>query len=258
LEPGEELDLTIYLSTPAKLRDTYSLGVWLVSAVPGDTGRLAGLDTWPGNGNYPTTVWQPGEVIVDRYRLRIPAEVRRAQGWLVQINAYRLGDDVWLPLHYEGGPAGDRAVLGVVRVGASASLAIPEAHRIEPAPVFGDSIALRGADGEVDPNTRTIMLSLWWEALASPGADYTVFAHLVSLDGEMVGNGDGPPLGGGFPTTMWEPGDLIQDDHLIQVSPDIDPGTYEIVVGWYDPVSGSRLPSGDGDSVRLSWAARVE
>ena len=41
-----------------------------MSAVPDDTTRLAGLDTWPGFGNYPTTAWQPGEIVVDAYQVR--------------------------------------------------------------------------------------------------------------------------------------------------------------------------------------------
>ena len=257
LGAGDELEVTLYLSTPSPIPETYSLGLWLVSAVPGQTARLAGLDTWPGNGNYPTTAWRPGEVIVDKYRIAIPSQVEGAQAWLVQINAYRMGKDTWLQFAQEGETRGDRAVLGLVRVGASTPVNVPSAHRLEPSPVFGSAIALRGVGTEYEPDTRVVRLSLWWEALSPVGGDYTVFAHLLDEGGEMLGNGDGPPMKGGFPTGMWEPGDVVVDAHEILVSPDLAGGEYDIAVGWYDAVSGMRLLTEHGDSVQITDAVQV-
>lgn len=257
LEPGDDLEVTLYLSTAAPLTDTYSLGLWLVSAIPGDTTRLAGLDTWPGNGNYPTSAWQPGETIVDTYRVAMPEEVQRSQAWAVQLNAYRMGDDIWLPFTVDGRESGDRIVLDWVRVGASGQVEVPAAARLESPTVFGSAIALKGVQSGYDEGTREIHLTLWWEALSKPEADYTVFAHLLDGDGLLVANGDGPPLRGGFPTGMWQTGDVIVDEHVIVVSADVPAGDYAIVVGWYDPVSGVRLMSADGDSYQLATPIRV-
>jgi hypothetical protein len=115
LQAGQALDVTLYLSALRPLTETYSMGLWLVSAIPGDTARLAGLDTWPGDGNYPTLVWQPGEVIVDTYRLTVPDHVPRAQAWMVQMNVYYMGEGEWFPFTQHGQVVGPRAILGWVR-----------------------------------------------------------------------------------------------------------------------------------------------
>jgi len=235
------LEVTLYLSALRPLTDTYSMGLWLVSAIPGDTRRLAGLDTWPGNGNYPTLAWQPGEVIVDTYRLTIPDEVPRAQAWMVQVNFYHMGGGGWFPLVQNGQVVGERAILEWVRVGASAIPPVPPEVRREPTFVFGEVVALRGA--QITPEERELRVMLWWEALAPPERDYTVFVHLVDGEGQLVGTGDGLPLKGGFPTRLWRSGDSVADEHIIPFPPDLPTGVYTVQVGWYDPVTGVRLPA---------------
>jgi hypothetical protein len=257
LEPGDELEVTLYLSTPAQITDTYSMGLWLVAAAPGDTSRLSGLDTWPGSGNYPTTAWIPGEVIVDTYQVSLPREVERAQAWDVQLNVFRMGGDSWLPCTVDGRASGDRLVLGQVRVGGSAQIEVPTGAGLERPAIFGSAIALNGLHITSRDAASGIELTLWWEALARPGADYTVFVHLLDGQGHLVGTGDGPPLNGGFPTSLWQPGDIVIDGHVIDLPADLPAGGYRAAVGWYDPVSGARLPTEDGDRYVHSAAIRV-
>jgi hypothetical protein len=240
LEAGQALEVTLYLSALRPLTDTYSLGLWLVSAVPGDTTRLAGLDTWPGDGNYPTLAWRPGEVIVDTYQLTVPDDVPRSQAWMVQLNAYRMGED-WLPFALDGYEMGDRVILKWIRVGASEPLGVPPESRLETGVMFGEAIALQGA--RITPDDRGVRVMLWWEALAPLERDYTVFVHFVDKDGRLVGAGDRPPLEGGFPTLLWRPGDSVADEHVVPLPSDLPPGEYTVQVGWYDPVTGVRLPA---------------
>ena len=87
-----------------------------------------------------------------------------------------------------------------------------------------------------------VHLTLWWEALRAPGGDYTVFAHLVDAGGQLRATGDGPPLAGGFPTRMWQPGDRVQDEHIIPLPSDLPAGVYTVRVGWYDRDTEARLP----------------
>jgi len=260
-EGDGSLEVTLYLSALRPLTDTYSMGLWLVSAIPGDMTRLAGLDTWPGNGNYPTHIWRPGEIVVDTYRIAIPEDVPRAQAWIVQLNFYRMGEGEWFPFAQEGQVVGDKAILGLVRVGASEPPEVPAEVRLEPSPVFGQAIALRGAQvlplEEPTVEEHNLRVTLWWEALAPLEKDYTVFVHLVSEDGPAVGNGDGQVLGGGFPTRMWRPGDVVIDEHVVPLPPDLSSGDYTVQAGWYDPLTGARLPAVCGEQRLPQDAADV-
>jgi hypothetical protein len=58
-----------------------------------------------------------------------------------------------------------------------------------------------------------------------------------------VGTGDGLPLGGAFPTRLWQPGDRVLDEHVVPLPPDLPPGVYTVEIGWYDPTTGVRLPA---------------
>ena len=251
VEPGEDLEVTVYLRAFEPLTDTYSIGLWLVSAVPGDTSRLAGLDTWPGNGNYPTTVWQEDEIVKDTYTIAAPESVSHAQAWLVQLNVYRTSDGKWLEYTEDGQSLGQRIILGWVRVGTSVPLDVPAPAQIASPVVFADSISLLGAHVETDDQSAQTRITLWWEALRELEQDHTVFVHVVDRDGNMVANGDGPPLQGGFPTSLWQTGDGVADEHVVVLPKDLPAGEYAIQVGWYDPTSGQRLATSQGDSYVL-------
>ena len=241
LEPGESLNIGLFLQARTSITEDYALALQLLSPVPGDDTTLVNFNTIPGGGNYPTYAWQPDEVVVDRYRLLVPAQVMRTQAWRVGVIFYRLSDGERLPVAVADQPAGEALELGLVRVGASEPLEVPPEAYLEPATVFGQAIALQGA--RVSSEEDALQVALWWETLAAPEVDYTVFVHLVDGEGRLVGTGDGPPRQGGFPTRMWRPGDQVHDAHTILLPPDIAPGVYVIRVGWYDPVTGVRLPA---------------
>jgi hypothetical protein len=69
----------------------------------------------------------------------------------------------------------------------------------------------------------------------------------------VVAQGDAPPLGGRWPTSLWLPGVELDDAHPIPLASDLLPGTYDLLVGLYDPTTGTRLRLPDGnDSLRLT------
>ena len=52
---------------------------------------------------------------------------------------------------------------------------------------------------------------------------------------------DGPPLDGWYPTSWWAAGEWVSDEHLFAIPTGTPPGTYQLVTGLYDPLSGQRL-----------------
>jgi hypothetical protein len=96
---------------------------------------------------------------------------------------------------------------------------------------------------------------LGWSTDAYLDRDYTVFLHLVSPEGEgaAVAQSDGPPLDGEWPTSLWLPGMTLDDTHIIPIPAELPSGTYELLVGLYDPASSERLTLADGsDSLLLA------
>jgi len=98
----------------------------------------------------------------------------------------------------------------------------------QPIARFEEGIELLGWDVEPGDGGR---LRLHWQVTQPLSTDYTVFVHLVRA-GQVVAQADGVPGYGFYPTTWWEPGDEIVDDHLIDVGHDST--QRQIVIGWYE------------------------
>jgi hypothetical protein len=88
---------------------------------------------------------------------------------------------------------------------------------------------------------------LYWRVLEEMGEDYTVFVHLCNAQGDVLGQGDGPPLAGDYPTSDWEPGETLADTHVVLLdraatSASLPAGTH-LLVGLYRMGDGTRLPA---------------
>jgi hypothetical protein len=108
---------------------------------------------------------------------------------------------------------------------------------------FGGIARLLGYSvaGDLQPGGE-IHLTLFWQALAATDQDYTVFIHLVGEEGHVWGQGDSPPADGFYPTTEWEEGEIIRDQHGMAISPEAPAGEYRLDVGMYLVATGERLP----------------
>lgn len=121
--------------------------------------------------------------------------------------------------------------------------------------VFGGAIALSGAKTSGQDTLRpgqSLAIELVWRSLAPLAKDYTVFTQLLGPDGRVLGQKDGPPMGGTHPTSVWKPGEVVVDRYTLTVDPAAPPGDYRLIVGWYELQSGRRLPVGTGDYVELA------
>ena len=81
-------------------------------------------------------------------------------------------------------------------------------------------------------------VQVWWRAMTRLPADYTTLVHLYDAGEEALATADAPPLRGAFPTSLWEPGDLIADEFVLP----LEESGKRVGLGWYDPSTGVRLP----------------
>ena len=132
---------------------------------------------------------------------------------------------------------------------------------------LGDTVRLVGYDPAPPLQTvpgACLSLTLYWECLRHPEADYTVFVHLVGADGYPLAQTDGQPLQGTHPTSLWDAGDLLVDPYDLQIPAELPPGEYELIVGMYLLSTGERLPTVGtdgralGDSISLGRVVVTE
>jgi hypothetical protein len=101
---------------------------------------------------------------------------------------------------------------------------------------------------------QTLDLALRWQSRATIERRYTTFVQLIAADGGAAVSVEGEPNQSGTPTWRWQSGDLIDDRWQIPLPPDLKPGTYQVVVGMYDPATGQRLEAWQqSPSVERFW-----
>jgi hypothetical protein len=189
---------------------------------------IASIDTYPGNGMYPTTQWAAHQDIVDRYSLRLspsakaPAYAKVVVGWYERASGQALAPFTL---------AGQRIVRPVVsRVKVSSRNPLSPEHTLNA--TFGGQVQLAGYD--LAPGKVT----LYWKALDVPAMDYTIFVHALDQAGTVVAQADGQPQNGDYPMSAWAKGDWLSDEHILNLPPQ----AVRLEVGLYQAQSGGRLP----------------
>ena len=109
-------------------------------------------------------------------------------------------------------------------------------------------------EGEAAPG-QTLAVTLFYRAAVAPAANYTAFVHLLGppkADGSPLwAQSDSEPCGGGLPTGLWRPGDVIRDTVTLQLPPELPPGEYELLTGFYSWPDLRRLPVDGSDAIAL-------
>jgi hypothetical protein len=242
LEPGQPLTVTVVWRTQQAPAADYTAFAHLVD----EAGQgWAGDDHRPYGGLYPTSAWGAAEMVRDRFNLALPADAPSGLyhlqvGWYDPASGERLA--------VAGGGSLRLAVLPVRWSGLGSAVLDPLAAR------FGPAIALEGWAWQA--GSGELVVTLRWAAAGSPAADYTVFLHVVRPgEDQALAQGDAPPLGGRWPTSLWLPGLRLDDEHRVPLPADLPAGPYELLVGLYDPATGARLPlAGGSDALRLPVA----
>ena len=154
----------------------------------------------------------------------------------------------WLATH------GSKAYFdGWVDADLSLYVMTPAAEGTIPHPlqvVLGDQVRLLGyalSAPQVAPG-ETLLLTLYWQALAPMEERYTVFTHLLDEQGRIQAQVDSEPQGGGLPTDRWAVGQIVQDNYALVVSEQAAPGPHILEVGMYQLATMERLPVRDPDS----------
>lgn len=205
---------------------------------------IASRYTYPGQGLRPTSGWRSGESWCDLLHIHIPETVAPTLIYRLEVGLLDDATDRRLAATDATGATLPHTFVDGVRVVAQGGTAM------EPAPLGGSvtpqlldsSLATDWQPGRDQPFT------LRWGVGGAVGRDLQLYVHLRDpRTGQTVAQADGAPLDGWYPTSWWEPGEVVVDERVFPLPSDTPPGEYELVIGWYDLVSGERL----GQSISL-------
>jgi len=240
IEPGAGLPITLYWHSLAPLLGDYRVFNKLL-----DKNQIVhgGYDRLPRE-YYSTILWAENEVIEDGFAVPIsPSAPPGIYHLHIGLYSLKTGEPVSLPLiQDEQSTETTSVVIGPIKVGGPPADVITT----NPTPTitlnqsFGEAVTLLGYTLN-PPRDNQLDLILYWQANGQLTQDYTTFLHLRDGDNQQVTGLDRPPANGGYPTSLWDVGDIIVDQITLPLT-DIAEGQYTPVIGLYDPHTFQRLP----------------
>jgi 4-amino-4-deoxy-L-arabinose transferase-like glycosyltransferase len=88
---------------------------------------------------------------------------------------------------------------------------------------------------------QALLLNLYWQPLAELDTDYAIFLHLRDADGRVVAQRDTVMRVHDYPSSRWQPGELIIDLADLAIPSGTPPGEYALVLGVYQMETMERL-----------------
>jgi 4-amino-4-deoxy-L-arabinose transferase-like glycosyltransferase len=237
LVPGQDFQISLCWRAVAPLTRNYSVFLEIVGPDGQGYGRL---ETYPGSGNYATTLWAVNTPFCDRYTITAGKDLPAPAAARVTVSLLNGVHGQPLPVkNATGDPAGTTADIPVkVQATAPAPLL---AHPVEYR--FGSGIVLSGY--EIQPLTqgrRGVRVSLRWEVREDVKEDYVVFVHLRDAFSTAYAQDDSQPRQDWYPTSLWRAGETILDEHSLYFSESVLPSPLDLYVGLYAPGAVVRVP----------------
>lgn len=115
----------------------------------------------------------------------------------------------------------------LVQVIAPTGVTTPTATLHQP---FGP-LRLLGYDWQPSPDG--IQVTLYWQVQERLPADYTTTVQLFDANHEKLAQNDAAPGGVYYPTSLWKPGEILTERHMLALGADQQPVT--MLVGMYLP-----------------------
>lgn len=258
LTAGEELHATLCWQP---LKSTAANVYFFLHLLGANNAIVARRESLPGLGRYPSTQWVPDRIFCDNVPLRVEEGVTGAKVYDLEIGLVDLANGSRLRPVNEAGVELQPAILERVKVRGPQPVVAAIATPPKAIDLGGQ---IRLISSEVAPSPvkagDTLTVTLIWQAVSMPPADYTVFVHLRSAAGKTVAQADSPPQAGAYPTSFWDAGETIVDDHPVLIPDDLPVGDYTVVVGLYRLDTNERLSitlGGSGSEIVLPQTVHV-
>jgi 4-amino-4-deoxy-L-arabinose transferase-like glycosyltransferase len=245
--PGDTVRVKVILRALQVPAFNHSLVVNLYGR---DATPLGRFDTFTGNGLLPSSQWRAGDLWQDTVAFSVPTDAIAPAMLRAQFNLYNAGSGEIAESVDASGNAGAPLYAG------STLLPLPAPASSDTEATYGGLIALeQHALGEAQAG-QPLTITLNWRSIKPASVDVTAFVHVVDAGGTLVAQSDGPLLNGGYPSTRWGDARFVEQ-RRIDLPADLKAGEYRVLLGFYDPQSGTRLEAVDANGNRVADDAFV-
>jgi hypothetical protein len=223
--PGEVVWLTLYWQRTGPVNS--GSPEFVLELLGQGLERVSHLHSYHGRCLYPAVLWPAGEIIADRFAVRVdetaiaPVLARVFVGLAQAEIRVEVGEVKLVPVSWP--EAADEAL---AHIGAAGEVALVETAVM---PTI------------VHPGQQ-IQIDLTWRVEAPPGEDWTTFLHLAEAGQPPLAQSDAPPRQGFYPTRIWQAGEIIADRYWVTVPDGLAAGRYPLWLGMYESQTNEQLP----------------
>ena len=221
---GDSVRLTLYWQVLRQSAGDNSIHLTLVDDRGQEIGRYV---TYPGAGSLRTSRWQAGFIYPDEYLINISGAAYGRYPFALRVEWKGGARSASIPAtNLEGAEIAPVLLdIGAVVTAryqqpASGYSEIP----VDSQPVFDETIRLES----FKPNLTHNEIALSWKAESTPEENYSVFAHLLDADGNILSQDDSTPR---LPTKYWRWGESFTTFH--RFDPAYNMLDYRVSVGLY-------------------------
>jgi 4-amino-4-deoxy-L-arabinose transferase-like glycosyltransferase len=209
---GEPFEIETYWRSIADVDDQDVRQANITLLAP--DGSIVGHALMPlGTDAYPREVWQPNEIVMTRF-----------------VVSTTLDHPTIATVNLTVPPLAQLRDLGRVTIWVDRACEFDQPVDV----TFGGSIKLIGYRIEEGGAPRIV---LCWQTIKPMPVDYTVFVHVPGANGVI--SGDSQPVSGNYPTSVWQPGEVIEDVHPLSTSDSLP--IPRASIGLYRLDTGERL-----------------
>jgi len=186
--------------------------------------QVAARDIQPHDGFYPTSYWQPGEVVPDRVLLDLPPGTPPASDYALELVLYQ--SDTLQAL-------GVATVPGIALTQPSVTSDYAAVHRFAPDMELAAAALLAAEIEEGQP----VVLQATWAAPEAPARDYACRLAARPAAGEAL-TGPAQRLAPAYATPQWPPHALVSGTYRLA---DLAAGSYSVALELLDAQTGESL-----------------
>ncbi len=242
VSPGEQDTATLHLYWQSLTTDRWDLLAHVRLADPAGQ-EIVDIIYWPVDARFPPSVWEREAIYADRLPMIIPANAYAGR-YQATLRLVSRGSSDSLPaLDAQGESLPPVINVGELLVAAQVQPVneedIPNALDAQ----LDEGIRLLGYDLDTQQikDGSALDVTLYWKATEPLTEDYTVFVQILDESGVLVTQKDNQPVGGTYPTSVWQVGAIIPDSYLVPLPAQMQAGGYRLIVGMYRYPSMERL-----------------
>lgn len=237
VQSGEDLTVTLYWQSLCPVDTDYTVFVHLLDDFES---VIAGVDTYPGLGSYPTSQWRPGYVLAESYTLHVPGKVVASNSAQLEVGLFDSDAGTRLAAYSGSGELiGDQLRFSSLIIESEAELP----HTVGVFFDFGGMLALVAYDVDrriVSPG-EAVDLTLYWRVLADTTEEYWIQVRL-SEQGRVLLEKTKRLESSGLPTSALHSDQLIEDRHALSIPDDAAADVYDVELSLCSPLTSECLP----------------